>query len=80
MTLAVNRVALELHEHVNSVQGVENELLAQNRDVHVLAIEKLVTEDSIENYIFSVNVRVFAKHYLKQKEHLLLVNASGNFA
>ena len=80
MTLAVNRVALELHEHVNSVHGVANELLAQNRDVHVLAIEKLVTEDSIENLIFFRKCSCVCKQWDKQKEHLLLVNASGNFA
>ena len=49
----------------------------QNRDVHVLAIKKVVAKESIENEIFPENVRVFAKSNYKQKKYLLLINTNG---
>ena len=42
MAFVVNNVSMELHEHANTVHGLKDFLLAQNRDVHVLAIKKLV--------------------------------------
>ena len=57
--------------------GLKDLLLAQNRDVHVLAIKKLVMQESIDHDIFPENVRAFAKNYYKQKKNLLLVNANG---
>ena len=38
MTLAINEMKLELHEHTNTVDDL---LVAQNRDVHVLQIKKI---------------------------------------
>ena len=40
---------MELHEHADTVYGLKDLLLAQNRDVHVLAIKKLVTQESINH-------------------------------
>ena len=49
----------------------------QYRDVHVLAIKKLVTQESINHDIFPENVRVFARNYFKQKKSLWFVNNNG---
>ena len=70
---------MELHEHANTVHGLKDLLLAQNRDVHILAIKKLVMQESIDNDVFPENVRTFAKNYHKQKKNLLLINANGDF-
>ena len=63
VSLTINEVNLELHEHTNTVHGLKDLLLAQNRDVHILAIKKLVAKDSKDNEILPENVRVFAKSY-----------------
>ena len=73
MAFVVNSVSMELHEHANTVQGLKDLLLAQNRDVHILAIKKLVTQESIDHDIFPA----FARKYYNQKKNLLLVNANG---
>ena len=65
----VNSISMELHEHANTVHGLKDLLLAQNRDVHVLAIKKLVMQESIDHDIFPKNVRAFAKNYHKQKKN-----------
>ena len=77
MALVVESVSMELHEHANTVHGLKDLLLAQNRDVHILAIKKLVMRESIDDDIFPENVRTFAKNYYKQKKNLLLINANG---
>ena len=43
-------------------------LLAHNRDEHILAIKKLVANESIDNKTIPENVRVFAKNCSKQKK------------
>ena len=43
--LAIKDIDTELHEHANTVHGIKDLLLAQNRDVHVLAIKKLVAQN-----------------------------------
>ena len=68
VSLAINEVNLELHEHTNTVHGLKDLLLAQTRDVHILAIKTLVAKESIDNEIFPGNLRVFAKNYFKQKK------------
>ena len=77
MALVVESVSMELHEHANTVHGLKDLLLAQNRDVHILAMKKLVMKESIDDDIFPENVRTFAKNYYKQKKYLLLINANG---
>ena len=71
MALVVESVSMELHEHANTVHGLKDLLLAQNRNVHILAIKKLVMKESIDDDIFPENVRTFAKNYYKQKKNLL---------
>ena len=77
VSLAINEVNLELHEHTNTVHGLKDLLLAQNWDLQILAIKKLVAKDSIDNKKFPENERVFSKNYYKQKKDLLLINANG---
>ena len=66
--LAIKDIDTELHEHANTVHGIKDLLLAQNRDVHVLAIKKLVAQKSIDHDIFPEDVRAFARNYYKQKK------------
>ena len=47
-------------------------VLAQNRDVHVLALTKLVENEDIEQDIFPEDVRAFARNYFKQKRITIL--------
>ena len=77
MAFVVNSVSMELHEHANTIHGLKDLLLAQNRDAHVLAFKKLVMQESIDHDIFPENVRAFARNYHKQKKNLLLVNTNG---
>ena len=77
MVFVVNSVSMELHEHANTIHGLKDLLLAQNRDVHILAIKKLVMQESINHDIFLENVRAFARKYYKQKKNLLLINTNG---
>ena len=63
----VRQVAL--HEHAaNTVHGIKDLLLAQNRDVHVLAIKKLVAQESIDPDFFPEDLRAFARNNYKQKK------------
>ena len=77
MAFVINSVCMELHEHANTVHGLKDLLLAQNRDVRVLAIKKLLTQESIYHDIFSEKERVFARNYYKQKKSLMFVNNNG---
>ena len=58
----------DIKEHANKVHGIKDLLLAQNRDVHVLAIKKLVAQESNDHDIFPDDVRAFARNYYKQKK------------
>ena len=75
--LAVHRVGTELHEHTHMVHGIKDLLLAQNRDVHVLVLKKLVNGETIDQDIFPEDVRAFARNYSKQKKELLFLNSNG---
>ena len=66
--LAIKEIDTELQEHANTVQGIKDLLLAQNCDVHVLAIKKLVAQESIDHDVFPEDVRAFARNYHKQKK------------
>ena len=68
---------IELHEHANTVHGIKDLVLAQNLDVHVLAIKKLVLKETIDFDIFPEDVREFASNYFKQKKELLFRNKNG---
>ena len=74
--LAIKDIDTELHEHANTVHGIKDLLLAQNREMHVLAIKKLVAQKSIDHDIFPDDVRAFARNYYKQKKDPF-VNKNG---
>ena len=65
----------ELHEHAITVHGINDLLLAQNRDVHVLAIKMLVAQESIGHDVFPEDLRAFARNYHKHKKDLLFINS-----
>ena len=50
--LAFKGIDTELHEHVNTVNGIKDLLFAQNRDVHLLAIEKMLAQELFDHDIF----------------------------
>ena len=72
--LSIKDKDTELHEHASTVHGIKDLLLARNRDVHVLAVEKLVAQESIDHDVFPAFVRAFARNYHKQKKDLLFIN------
>ena len=65
--MALRDINTELHEHTNTVHGIKDLVLAQNRDVRVLAIKMLVMNETIDNEIFPEVVREFARNYFRQK-------------
>ena len=77
--LAIKDIDTELHEHANTMHGIQDLLLAQNRDVHVLAIKKLVAQESIDHDIFPEDVRAFAHNYHKQKKIICSSRKTGSF-
>ena len=72
--IALKDIDTELHEHTHTVHGIKDLVLAQNRDVHVLALKKLVQCESLDNDVFPENVREFARNYFLQKKDLLFIN------
>ena len=50
--LTIRSISTELHEHAHTVHGIKNLVLAQNRDVHVVALKKLVNNENIDQEIF----------------------------
>ena len=72
--MALKDIDTELYEHTHNVHGIKDLVLAQNRDVHVLALKKLVQCESIDNDVFPENVREFARNYFCQKKDLLFIN------
>ena len=75
--MAVGSVSIELHGHAHTVHGIKDLVLAQNRDVHVLALKKLVNGENIDQDIFPEDVHAFARNYFKQKKELLFLNSNG---
>ena len=75
--MALRDIDIELHEHAHTVHGIKDLVLAQNRDVHVLALKKLVQCEPIDHDIFPENVRKFARNYFLQKKDLLFINKNG---
>ena len=49
--LVIKDIGKELHQHVHTLHGNNDLLLAQNRDVHVLIINKLVAQKSTNRVI-----------------------------
>ena len=75
--MAIRSVSTELHEYAHTVHGIKDLVLAQNRDVHVLSLKKLVNGENIDQDIFPDDVRAFARNYFKQKKDLLFLNSNG---
>ena len=75
--MAIGSVNTELHEYTHTVHGIKDLVLAQNREVHVLALKKLVHGEDISQDIFPEDVRTFARNYFKQKKELLFLNSNG---
>ena len=75
--MALKDFDTELHEHTHTVHGIKDLVLAQNREMHVLALKKLVLSESIDHDIFPENVREFARNYYRQKKDLLFINKNN---
>ena len=67
-------VGTELHEHHLTKYGLKDLHLAQNRNVHHLALKKLMKNEPLEDPVFPDEVQDFAKPYYHQKKHLLFLN------
>ena len=66
--MAIPSVNTELHEHTHTVHGTKDLVLAQNREVHVLELKKLVHGEDINQDFFPEDVRTF---------ELLFLNLNG---
>ena len=75
VVLAIRDLSTEMHEHAHTVHSIKDLVLAQNHDVHVLALKKLVQCKNIVADIFPDDVRAFARYYFKQKKNLLFINS-----
>ena len=67
-------IGTELHEHQSTMRGLKDLHLAQNRDVHLLALKKLMKNEPLEDTLFPEDVQDFAKRYFHQKKDLLFLN------
>ena len=71
---ALRTVGTELHEHFLTKRGLKDLHLAQNRDMHLLALKKLMKGEPLEETIFPEDVQDFARRYFHQKKDLLFLN------
>ena len=67
-------VGTELHEHQSTMRGLKDLHLAQNRDVHLLALKKLMKNEPLDDTLFPEDMQDFAKRYYHQKKDLLFLN------
>ena len=67
-------VGTELHEHQSTICGLKDLHLAQNRDVHLLALKTLMHSEPLDDNLFPEDVQDFAKRYYHQKKDLLILN------
>ena len=77
VVLALRDLDSELHEHANTMHGVKDLLLDQNRDVHELAINNLILNQPIDHDKFPEDVREFPRNSFKQKKDLLFISSNG---
>ena len=63
-----------LHEHQLTVQGLKDLHVAQKRDVHLLAMKKLMSNEPLDNILFPEDVQHFDKRHYHQKKDLMLLN------
>ena len=67
-------VGTELHEHQPTMRGLKDLHFAQNRDVHLLALKKLMKSESLDDILFLEDEQDFAKPYYHHKKFLLFLN------
>ena len=67
-------IETELHEHHLTKYGLRDLHMAQNRDVHLLALKKLMRNEPLEEPMFPDEVQDFVKRYYHQKKDLLFLN------
>ena len=67
-------VGTELHEHQSTMRGLKDIHLAQNRDVHLRALKKLLKNEPLDDALFPEDVQDFARRYYCQKKDLLFLN------
>ena len=67
-------IGVELHEHHLTKYGLKELHMAQSKDVHPLALRKLMKNESLEHPVFPDEVQEFAKRYYSQKKDLLFLN------
>ena len=67
-------IGVDFHKHHLTKYGLKDLHMAQSRDVHLLAIRKLMKKESLEDPGFPDEVQAFAKRYYNQKEDLLFLN------
>ena len=69
-------IGTELHEHHLTRCGLKDLRLAQNRnrDMHLLALKKLLKDEPLEDAVFPEDVQDFANRFYNQKNDLLFLN------
>ena len=67
-------IGVELHEHHLTKYGLKDLHKAQSRDVHLIALRKLMKNESLEHPVFTDEVQEIAKRYYNQKKDLLFLN------
>ena len=67
-------IGTELHEHHLTKYGLKDLHLAQTRDMHLLALNKLMKNEALEDLVFPDEVQDFAKQYYNQMKDLLFLN------
>ena len=60
-------IGTELQEHQSPMRGCKDLHLAQNRDVHLLALKKLMKNEPLDDVLFPEDVQDFAKRKNHQK-------------
>ena len=65
---------------VGRVHGLADLRLAQNRDAHLLAIKRLMKNETLPESLCPQDVRKFARKYFQQKKALLFMNQDDIFA
>ena len=67
-------IGTESNEHCLTRRCLKDLQLAQNRDVHLLALKKLMKDEPLEDPIFPEDVQDFAERYYNQKKDMLFLN------
>ena len=68
-------IGTELHEHHLTKYGLKDLHLAQNRNMHLLALKKLMNNEFLQDPVLLNEVQDFAKRYYSHKKDLLFLNS-----